>query len=60
MWLPTKIQMSILKLDIDNYNDLINLGHANAVDQIDMVIYKREFEAGKVKFRVNVPINSFL
>jgi len=52
--------MSILKLDIDNYNDLINLGHANAVDQIDMVIYKREFEAGKVKFRVNVPINSFL
>jgi len=52
--------MSILKLDTTNYNNLIELGHADAIDQIDMAIYKRAFDAGKVKFRVNVPHDSFL
>lgn len=52
--------MSLLLLDLDNYNNLIHLGRGKAKSQIDMRIYKRSFDAGRVKFKLNIPTNSFI
>jgi len=50
----------MLKLDIDGYNRLIKEGYSDSIDQIDFIVYKREFDAGKIKFLLNIPKDSFI
>lgn len=46
--------MSMLQVDSDVYDDLMNKGSAVSSDQIDFAVYRRDFFKGDIKIKFNI------
>eukprot|EP00801_Mesodinium_rubrum_P000570 Mrub_00570.p1 GENE.Mrub_00570~~Mrub_00570.p1 ORF type:complete len:994 (-),score=156.45 Mrub_00570:49-2940(-) len=53
-WQRSDLEMSMLQVDSDVYDDLMNKGSAVSSDQIDFAVYRRDFFKGDIKIKFNI------
>lgn len=54
------LEMSILKIDDDGFKELMNYGFTDALDQVNMAFFERDYSEGDISIKINIPKGEFI